>query len=208
MMVVLACLLLLAAALGAPLFAVIAGVAMLGFQSVDTPLAVMGIELYRIVDTPILLALPLFTFAGYLLGESKTSVRLVRLTQSLIGWMPGGAGHCRIPDLRLFHSVYGSQWRHHRCTGGVALSGTQASRVSGALFAGTSHNFRLTWIVASAFLASDPLRGHCATTARRKWHYHPGCFQGWFAAGAGDGSFSQSVWLAGNPKASGSCYGI
>lgn len=90
MMVVLACLLLLAAALGAPLFAVIAGVAMLGFQSVDTPLAVMGIELYRIVDTPILLALPLFTFAGYLLGESKTSVRLVRLTQSLIGWMPGG----------------------------------------------------------------------------------------------------------------------
>lgn len=90
MMLLFACLLLLAAALGAPLFAVIAGAAMLGFQSVDTPLTVMGIELYRIVDTPILLALPLFTFAGYVLGESKTSVRLVRLTQSLIGWMPGG----------------------------------------------------------------------------------------------------------------------
>lgn len=90
MMLLLACLLFVAAALGAPLFAVIAGVAMLGFQSMDTPLAVMGIELYRIVDTPILLALPLFTFAGYLLGESRTSVRLVRLTQSMIGWMPGG----------------------------------------------------------------------------------------------------------------------
>lgn len=90
MMLLLALLLLLAAALGAPLFAVIAGVAMLGFQSVDTPLTVMGIELYRIVDTPILLALPLFTFAGYMLGESRTSVRLVRITQSLIGWMPGG----------------------------------------------------------------------------------------------------------------------
>jgi C4-dicarboxylate transporter DctM subunit len=90
MMLLLACVLLLAAALGAPLFAVIAGVAMLGFQSVETPLTVMGIELYRIVDTPILLALPLFTFAGYLLGESRTSVRLVRLTQSMIGWMPGG----------------------------------------------------------------------------------------------------------------------
>lgn len=90
MMLLLAILLLLAAALGAPLFAVIAGVAMLGFQSVETPLTVMGIELYRIVDTPILLALPLFTFAGYMLGESRTSVRLVRITQSLIGWMPGG----------------------------------------------------------------------------------------------------------------------
>lgn len=90
MMLLLAFVLLLAAVLGAPLFAVIAGVAMLGFQSVETPLTVMGIELYRIVDTPILLALPLFTFAGYVLGESRTSVRLVRLTQSLIGWMPGG----------------------------------------------------------------------------------------------------------------------
>lgn len=90
MMLLLALLLLLAAALGAPLFAVIAGAAMLGFQSVETPLTVMGIELYRIVDTPILLALPLFTFAGYMLGESRTSVRLVRITQSLIGWMPGG----------------------------------------------------------------------------------------------------------------------
>lgn len=90
MMMLFACLLVVAAALGAPLFAVIAGVAMLGFQSVDTPLTVMGIELYRIVDTPILLALPLFTFAGYVLGESRTSARLVRLTQSLVGWMPGG----------------------------------------------------------------------------------------------------------------------
>lgn len=90
MMLLLACLLVVAAALGAPLFAVIAGVAMLGFQSAETPLAVMGIELYRIVDTPILLALPLFTFAGYVLGESRTSARLVRLTQSLVGWMPGG----------------------------------------------------------------------------------------------------------------------
>lgn len=81
---------LLAAALGAPLFAVIAAGAMLGFYASDTPLAVMGVELYRLVDTPILLALPLFTFAGYVLGESQTSKRLVRLTQSFIGWMPGG----------------------------------------------------------------------------------------------------------------------
>jgi len=91
----LALLLLLMALLGAPLFAVIAGAAMLGFMSAETPLAVLGVELYRLVDTPILLALPLFTFAGYVLGESRTSLRLVRLTQALIGWMPGGS-----PSLR------------------------------------------------------------------------------------------------------------
>lgn len=83
-------LIILAAALGAPIFAVIAAAAMLGFYSVETPLAVIGVELYRLVDTPLLLALPLFTFAGYLLGESRTSDRLVRLARAGLGWMPGG----------------------------------------------------------------------------------------------------------------------
>ncbi len=80
----------LAAFLGAPLFTVIAAAAMTGFYFSDVDLSVMAIELYRIADTPILLALPLFTFAGYILGESGTSKRLVRLTQAFLGWMPGG----------------------------------------------------------------------------------------------------------------------
>jgi len=82
--------LILFAFLGAPLFSVITAAAMTGFYFSDIDLSVMAIELYRIADTPILLALPLFTFAGYLLGESKTSGRLVRLTQAFLGWMPGG----------------------------------------------------------------------------------------------------------------------
>ena len=49
------------AVLGAPLFAVIMGAAMLGFYSADIDLAIIAIELYRIVDTPLLVALPLFT---------------------------------------------------------------------------------------------------------------------------------------------------
>lgn len=80
----------LAALMGTPIFAVIAAAAMLGFYSVETPLTVIGVELYRLVDTPLLLALPLFTFAGYLLGESRTSDRLVRLARAGLGWMPGG----------------------------------------------------------------------------------------------------------------------
>ncbi len=82
--------LVLLALLGAPLFAVIAAGAMIGFHGAGIDLTAVAIELYRIADTPILLALPLFATAGYLLGESGTSSRLVRLTRAFLGWMPGG----------------------------------------------------------------------------------------------------------------------
>ena len=76
--------------MGVPLFVIIATSALLGFSSIDVDLSVIAIEIYRIVDTPILLAIPLFTLAGYVLGESKASERLVLLTDALLGWMPGG----------------------------------------------------------------------------------------------------------------------
>ncbi len=73
---------------GAPLFSLILAVAMLGFFYQDINLTVIPIELYRLTNTPLLLALPLFTFAGYLLSESNTSHRLVRLSRALFGWLP------------------------------------------------------------------------------------------------------------------------
>ena len=85
-----ALILILLAILGTPLFVVILAVAMLGFHYQGVHLSVIAIEIFRIADTPVLLALPLFTFAGYLLGESRTSQRLVRLTRAFLGWMPGG----------------------------------------------------------------------------------------------------------------------
>ncbi len=82
--------LILLALLGAPLFTIIIVGAMAGFYSCEIDLSVISIELYRISDTPVLLALPLFTLAGYVLSESNTSHRLVRLTKAVLGWMPGG----------------------------------------------------------------------------------------------------------------------
>ena len=76
--------------LGAPLFIIIATSALYGFHSVDIDLSVIAIEIYRISDTPVLVAIPLFTLAGYILGESRASERLVRLTDALLGWFPGG----------------------------------------------------------------------------------------------------------------------
>lgn len=76
--------------MGVPLFVIIATSALYGFSSIDVDLSVVAMEIYRIADTPILLAIPLFTLAGYILGESKASERLVLLTDALLGWMPGG----------------------------------------------------------------------------------------------------------------------
>ena len=45
---------------GAPLFSILMGAAMLGFYSAEIELSIIAIELYRIVDTPLLVALPLF----------------------------------------------------------------------------------------------------------------------------------------------------
>jgi len=80
----------LLAVFGAPLFAVIAGSALMGFYSQESDLMVVALEIQSIASMPFLAAIPLFTFAGYLLSESNAPKRLVRLTGAMLGWMPGG----------------------------------------------------------------------------------------------------------------------
>ncbi len=77
--------LLLLALMRTPLFVVIGASALIGFYTEEIDLAVVSIEVYRLAEMPVLMAIPLFTFAGYLLGEGGASVRLVNLTNSLIG---------------------------------------------------------------------------------------------------------------------------
>lgn len=82
--------LLLAAICGAPLFIIIGGLALLFFTAVDTNLTVIIGEMYRMTSSSTLVAIPLFTFAGYLLSESKSPERFVRLYRAYFAWMPGG----------------------------------------------------------------------------------------------------------------------
>jgi tripartite ATP-independent transporter DctM subunit len=101
-------LLALLALLGAPLFAVIAASAMLGFLREDIDLQAIAIEFYGIAEMPILLAIPLFTFAGYLLSESGAPRRLVRLTSALLGWMPAGLAIVSLAACALFTAFTGA----------------------------------------------------------------------------------------------------
>jgi tripartite ATP-independent transporter DctM subunit len=89
-MIVVSLLLVVLAILGAPLFAIIATSAMVGFYNNETELMTMALELMSIANTPVLTAIPLFTFAGYVLSESNAPKRLVRMTNAMFGWMPGG----------------------------------------------------------------------------------------------------------------------
>lgn len=76
--------------LGSPVFIIMAGVAMTLFFASDSPVASLPTETFRLVANPSLPAIPLLTFAGYILASGKSSQRLVRAYKSVFGWMPGG----------------------------------------------------------------------------------------------------------------------
>ena len=101
-------LLLLLALLGAPLFSIIGGGALWGFHSEEIDLQVVTIEIYRVAEMPILLAIPLFTFAGYLLGESQAPARMVRFAHALLGWMPGGLAIVALTACAMFTAFTGA----------------------------------------------------------------------------------------------------
>ncbi|MDX1380277.1 MAG: TRAP transporter large permease subunit [Xanthomonadales bacterium] len=107
-MIVAGPILLLLALLGAPLFAVIAASAMLGYLRQDIDLQALAIEFWGIAEMPILLAIPLFTFAGYLLSESGAPARLVRLTRALLGWMPAGLAIVALAACAFFTAFTGA----------------------------------------------------------------------------------------------------
>lgn len=96
------------AAMGMPLFAVIAAIALIGFQAEGTDLIAVAVEYYRLGDRPGLIAIPMFTMAGYLLGESGTPTRLVRLSMALLGWLPGGLAIVALVTCAFFTAFTGA----------------------------------------------------------------------------------------------------
>jgi C4-dicarboxylate transporter, DctM subunit len=80
----------LAALIGAPVFVAMGGIALLLFFKDSVPVASVTAEVYRLMLSPTLPAIPLLTACGYVLAESHASLRLVRFFRALFGWMPGG----------------------------------------------------------------------------------------------------------------------
>ena len=84
------------ALLGAPLFAILGGSTELAWlthpnaqQHFLNRIAPNVLD-ERFADSPILITIPLFTFVGYVMAESKAPDRIVRAASAFFGWMPGG----------------------------------------------------------------------------------------------------------------------
>lgn len=137
-------LLLALALLGAPLFAVIAAGAVLAFGRADVDQIAVVMEVYRIADTPVLLAIPLFTFAGFILGESRAPNRLVRLSDALLGWMPGGLAVIALVTCALFTAFTGAS--------GVTIVAMGALLYPALRDAGYRENFSLGLVTTSGSL--------------------------------------------------------
>jgi tripartite ATP-independent transporter DctM subunit len=89
----------LMALMGAPLFSFLGGLALFlwshGSEAVPAmslPNAVEDVFGPHFARMSVLPTIPVFTLAGYLMSESKTPQRLVRVARALLGFAPGGLG--------------------------------------------------------------------------------------------------------------------
>lgn len=144
MTLALSLLLILLVLLGLPVFAGITAAAMLGLHASGVDLSAIAIEMFRLANAPVLLAVPLFTFAGYLLGEGGTSKRLVRFSRSLLGWLPGGLGVVALVSCAFFTAITGATGVTIIALGGLLLPALMSEKYT--------ENFSLGLVTTSGSL--------------------------------------------------------
>lgn len=94
--------------LGEPVFVLIGAGGLLLFKTSGVDTSAVIVELYRLASLPALIAIPLFTFAGYILAESDAPKRLVRLALAFFGWMPGGLAIVALISTAIFTAFTGA----------------------------------------------------------------------------------------------------
>ena len=114
-------LLVFAALLGAPIFAVIGGAAIFLLAGRGVPMAAFAVDQYGLVINPSLPAIPMFTLAGYLLAESGAPRRLIEVFDALFGRLRGGAALVTVLACTFFTSFTGASGVTVLALGGLAL---------------------------------------------------------------------------------------
>ncbi|RJQ64677.1 MAG: TRAP transporter large permease subunit [Desulfobacteraceae bacterium] len=107
--------------LGTPIFVVISGFALYLYHASGIDLSAIVIEMHRMATTPVLVAIPLFTFAGYLLSESKAPKRLIRFSDATLGWLPGGLSLIGLVTCAIFTALTGATGLTIIALGGILL---------------------------------------------------------------------------------------
>ncbi|SPF40355.1 TRAP dicarboxylate transporter, DctM subunit [Syntrophobacter sp. SbD1] len=104
---VLSAMLMAATLLGTPVFAAMSGLALLFFWREGTPVAAVTAEIYRLVGSPTLPAIPLLTATGFVMAETNAPRRLVNFFQALLGFIPGGVAVLVAAVCALFTALTG-----------------------------------------------------------------------------------------------------
>ena len=107
--------------IGVPVFIVICGLAVYLFFISGIDLSAIIIEMHRMATTPVLVAIPLFTFSGYLLSESGAPKRLIRLSNAVLGWLPGGLAVIALICCAIFTALSGATGLTIIALGGILL---------------------------------------------------------------------------------------
>jgi len=113
----------LAFLLGAPVFVVMGGVAMVLFFGEAGPQAIAAVPTatFNLVSSATLPAIPLLTVAGYVLAEGDGPKRLVRAYKGLFGWMPGGVAVMATFVCAIFTTFTGASGVTILALGGILL---------------------------------------------------------------------------------------
>lgn len=111
----------LAALVGAPVFVAMGGIALVLFFKDSVPVSAVTADIYRLMVSPTLPAVPLLTACGYVMAESNASQRLVRFFRALFGWMPGGVAVLVAAVCALFTTFTGGSGVTIMALGGLLL---------------------------------------------------------------------------------------
>jgi len=113
--------LLVAVVLGAPIFVMLGGAALILFWGAQTPIASISLTHYSMVTNPTLPTVPLFTLAGYFLAEGGASKRLIRVFQGLLGQFRGGPAIVAVLGCAFFTSFTGASGVTILALGGLLM---------------------------------------------------------------------------------------
>lgn len=118
---------LLASLVHFPLFVTISVVSLLGFNlitygefSIENSTDLM-LEMFRITESEIFLAIPFFTLAGAIMTHGTISDRLVAIARAFFGWMPGGLAIACIMACVFFAALSGSSAVTIIAIGGILM---------------------------------------------------------------------------------------
>ena len=79
-----------------------------GFGTFEERAVPIVLEMARITESPVFVAIPMFTLAGAVMTRGGISARLVRVMKALLGFLPGGLAIATIGACAFFAALSGS----------------------------------------------------------------------------------------------------